>query len=77
MKTEVDDEDDCEIVCEMPSPSKVSRLTSESEMEAGGAIKSESGYVSRIRDGSWTVPTSLHPPTSISAGDRGEKVDVC
>ena len=69
MKTEIDDDDDCEIVCEMPSPSKASRLTSESEMETGGAIKSESGSVSRICDGSWT---SQHPSASNSSQDRGE-----
>ena len=69
MKTEVEDDDDCEIVCEMPSPSKASRLTCESEMEAAGAMKSEDGSVSRICDGSWD---SQHAPASISAQERGE-----
>lgn len=42
MKTEVDDDDDCEIVCDMPPSSRTERLTSESEMEAAGSNRRSS-----------------------------------
>lgn len=67
-KTEVDD-DDCEIICEMPRPSKASRLTCENEMEAAGDVKSEVEGALHIPDYSWNVgrrSNSEDPAASIS-----------
>lgn len=75
LKTEVDDED-CEVVYEMSSPSKAARFASECEMEAFSEVKSEDEDESRICEDSLNSRQDLNsdkPSVSFSEEERGEK----